>query len=106
MDTNLLTNLNVNWPSSYMGYSQSSVPTINQPTILEIVAYGLKKSDIEIKEINNELQIKSKSTRKTNANINKVYKLSNVVFKEAYLELGVLFIEFVDSENVKRHEIL
>ena len=93
------------WPmtsASIEKYNQQ----ISKPSTIELPAYGLDKSDIVIKEIGGELTVRSSSDRKTKVTLDKIYKLNNVLFKEARLELGVLFLEFIDSENVKRHEVV
>jgi len=86
----------------------TSVYTINSPQIVNLTAAGLRHSDIEIKEIDGNLSVKVKSEglKGYYSNLNNQYTLKNVKLLSSKLSLGVLTLEFVDSENVVRHKIV
>lgn len=99
-------------PNDAMFYGRWAVSAslndvISAPKIINQPAYGLLHDEISIKEIDEVLTIKSMPTDKSKycASINKSYTLKNVVFKSSSLSLGVLTIEFVDSENVIIHKV-
>lgn len=91
------------------GYLKIMTPTpkeiINKPRVLELPAYGLDKSEITVKEVGDELTITSEKVDRFHATIEKTYVLSNVKLAGIALYQGVLRLEFVDSDNVKRHEV-
>jgi len=79
---------------------------INSPKTINLTAAGLQKSDVEIKEVDGQLIIKTKSGLTGHyTSLNQTYDLKNVKLSSSTLKLGVLTLEFVDTENVVRHEI-
>ena len=81
--------------------------TISAPKVINLPAYGLQHDEISIKEIDGVITVKSTPVDKNKycASINKSYALKNVVFKSSSLASGVLYIEFVDSDNVTYHKV-
>lgn len=92
-----------------LGWSLASTPvynSINSPRTINLTAAGLRKSDIEIKEVNGQLTVKTKTGLTGHyTNLNQTYNLKNVQLDSSILKLGVLTLEFVDTGNVVRHEI-
>lgn len=85
----------------------TSTETISAPKILQLPAYGLRHDEINIKEIDGVLTIKSEPVDKAKycTTINKTYTLKNVIIQSKTLSFGVLSVSFVDSENVIHHTI-
>lgn len=100
---------NYNHALSYGGWATtgSLSEIISSPKVIKQPAYGLRHDEISIKEIDGVIIIKSTPVDKNKycASINKSYTLKNVVFKSSSLALGVLYVEFVDSENVVIHKV-
>mgnify|MGYP003440712330 CR=1 FL=1 len=79
---------------------------IDSPRIVNLTAAGLQHSDIEVKEVDGQLTVKTKSGLTGHyTNLNQTYNLKNVKLNSLTLKLGVLTLEFVDTENVLRHTI-
>jgi len=80
--------------------------TIESPKTVHLTAAGLRHSDIEIKEVDSKLHINTKSGLKGfYTTICAVYDLKNVKLHSSTLSLGVLTLEFVDTDNVVRHTV-
>lgn len=87
-------------------YTSSYAETVSEPKVINIPAYGLRHSNIKIKEIDSTLTVKTKDKiAGYHADINKTYNLKNVKLNSSNLRLGVLILEFVDTKDVINHEV-
>ena len=87
-------------------YAVSCNETISGPKVINLPAYGLRHSDILVKEVDGVLTVKNK-TGVTGycATVDKKYALKNVKLNSSTLSLGVLTLEFVETENVVNHVV-
>jgi hypothetical protein len=88
------------------GTSLSCTVTISEPKVLNLPAYGLRHSDILIKEVDGVLTVKTKAGLTGYfATLDKSYVVKNVKLSSSTLSLGVLTLAFVDTENVVNHPV-
>lgn len=87
-------------------YSATFNESISEPKVINLPAYGLRHSDILIKEVDGILTVKTK-TGLTGyfATLDKKYSVKNVKLNASTLSLGVLTLQFVDTENVINHAV-
>ena len=80
---------------------------ISESKSISIAAYGLLPEEIIIKEIEGKLTVKSAPKIKTTvqSNLSLSYTLKNVKLDSITLMLGVLTLDFVDTENVVIHAV-
>ena len=80
---------------------------ISEAKSISVAAYGLEPEEIVIKEVDGRLTVKSAPKVKTNvqSNLNLSYTLKNVKLDSTTLMLGVLTLDFVDTDNVVIHKI-
>lgn len=87
-------------------YTLTVNETISGPRVITLPAYGLRHSDILIKEVDGVLTVKTKSDLTGYyATLDKKYGIKNVKLASSNLSLGVLTLEFVDTENVINHTV-
>lgn len=87
-------------------YTLTVNDTISGPKIINLPAYGLRHSDILIKEVDGVLTVKNKLGGSGYcATLDKKYALKNVKLSSSTLSLGVLTLEFVETENVVNHAV-
>lgn len=74
---------------------------------ISMPAYGLLPEEIVIKEADGKLTVKSAPKVKANvqSNLNLAYTLKNVKLDSTTLALGVLTLDFVDTDNVVIHKV-
>ena len=80
---------------------------ISEAKSISVAAYGLLPEEVVIKEVDGKLTVKSAPKVKTNtqSNLNLSYVLKNVKLDSTTLALGVLTLDFVDTENVVIHKV-
>jgi hypothetical protein len=87
-------------------YAVSCNETISGPKVINLPAYGLRHSEILVKEVDGVLTVKNKAgVTGYCATVDKKYALKNVKLNSSTLSLGVLTLEFVDTENVVNHTV-
>jgi hypothetical protein len=85
-------------------YAVSYNETISGSKVISLPAYGLRHSEILVKEIDGFLTVKNKAgVTGYCATVDKKYLLKNVKLNSSTLSLGVLTLEFVETENVVNH---
>ncbi len=80
---------------------------ISEAKSISVPAYGLSSEEIIIKEVDGKLTIVSNSSGVSScrASLSKSYTLKNVKLDSTTLALGVLTLDFVDTENVVIHKV-
>ena len=80
---------------------------ISEAKSISVAAYGLLPEEIVIKEVDGKLTVKSapKVKTSTQSNLSLSYTLKNVKLDSTTLALGVLILDFVDTENVVIHKV-
>lgn len=80
---------------------------ISEAKSISIPAYGLSSEEIIIKEVDGKLTIVSNSSGVSScrASLSKSYTLKNVKLDSTTLMLGVLTLDFVDTDNVVIHKV-
>lgn len=80
---------------------------VSEAKSISVAAYGLEPDEIIVKEIEGKLTVKSTPKVKTNvqSNLNLSYTLKNTRLDSITLMLGVLTLDFVDTENVVIHKV-
>lgn len=80
---------------------------ISEAKSISIPAYGLSSEEIVIKEVDGKLTIVSNSSKVSScrASLSRSYTLKNVRLDSTTLELGVLILDFVDTDNVVIHKV-
>lgn len=80
---------------------------ISETKSISVPAYGLLPEEIVIKEVDGKLTVKSapKVKTSTQSNLSLSYILKNVKLDSTTLALGVLILDFVDTENVVIHKV-
>lgn len=93
----------LNWGVKTMCYEN----VISETKSISVPAYGLLPEEIVIKEVDGKLTVKSAPKVKANvqSNLNLAYTLKNVKLDSTTLALGVLTLDFVDTENVVIHKV-
>jgi hypothetical protein len=94
-------------PYLYWGTKMCYENVVSEAKSISIAAYGLSSEEIIIKEVDGKLTIVSNSSGVSScrASLSKSYTLKNVRLDSTTLSLGVLTLNFVDTENVVIHKV-
>ena len=93
------------WGANYTLQLAPSKTIISEPKTVELAAYGLETSDIDVKQIGDEVTVKSKKVDRFHAEICKMYTLQNTKLVSQTLKNGVLTLCFSETEDVKHYGI-
>lgn len=93
------------WGAKTMSMCYENI--VSEAKSISVAAYGLLPNEIIIKEVDGKLTVKSTPKVKANvqSNLNLSYTLKNTKLDSVTLALGVLTIDFVDTENVVIHKV-
>ena len=93
------------WSTNYTLQFTPTKTVISEPKTIELAAYGLETSDIDVKQIGDEVTVKSKKVNRFHAEICKTYTLQNTKLVSQTLKNGVLTLCFSETEDVKHYGI-
>lgn len=94
------------WGTNYTLQFAPSKTVISEPKTIELAACGLEASDIDVKQIGDEVTVKSKKVDRFHTEFCKVYTLQNTKLVSQTLKNGVLTLTFNETEDVKHYEVI